>query len=465
MAYILFEGVGGSTTVGVPVGDSPGGGRGTPAPAQDAATVATEVGVRDHSPSVMDNARALIIGIANYEHVRPLPPTVVNDAKDIFGLLTDPRYCGYRAENVELLLNEQASQQGIRQALASLAARSTPDSVVFIYVSSHGGRIESGELAGEYLLPFDASYSSDESLASTSIPGPEFSRAVRAMPARQIVVVFDCCYAAGIKAAKPDQPALKMGLTERFYEESLAGRGRVVIASSRGDEVSNIMPGDGNSLFTKHLLAGLRGGVASEDGVVRVFDLFEYLQPRVTGEYATQHPVFRGELENNFPISFYVGGSKGVVPKADGEFRYHAFISYADSEPDASFVWDTLVPRLESAGVKVAVAEDSEQGGVARVVSAERAIRQSKRTVVVLSDNYLKDRMGEFQNALAQNMGVDEGSYRLLPVKFTAFDESRLPDRIKFLVARNLAHPRRSESQFRRLIEDLLGELPRMDAH
>ena len=47
----------------------------------------------------IDNAHALVIGIAAYQNVNPLPP--VKDAQDIYRLLIDPDHCGYRPENVQ----------------------------------------------------------------------------------------------------------------------------------------------------------------------------------------------------------------------------------------------------------------------------------------------------------------------------------------------------------------------------
>jgi hypothetical protein len=409
----------------------------------------------------MNNAHALIVGIANYTRIAPLPETVLKDARDVHELLLNPQYGGYAGDNTKLLLDKDATKENINRALAELAGRADPESVVIIYLSGHGGRVESGTHAGQYILPVNASYDSAEALARTAISGAEFTRAVEKIAARKVVVLFDCCYAAGIKdAAAPS--SLKLGLSERYYEELQAGRGRVVIASSRGTEYSHVLPEAKNSLFTQHLLAGLQGGIPSDDGFIRIFDLFEYVQPRVTGDVPTQHPVFRGELEENFPVALYVGGVKGVVPQVEEGFRYDVYISYVDKEPDATFIWETLVPRLEAAGLKVAVSGDVEEGGVARVVSIERAIKQSKRTLIALSDNFLADRMSKFQETLAMSMGVQEGTYRLLPAKIGEFDAEQLPARISGLTTRNLVHPRRAEGQFDLLIRDLKDPLPTM---
>lgn len=55
----------------------------------------------------LPNAHALVIGIANYRHIKRLPPTVLKDAQDIYNLLVDAQRCGYRSENMHLLLNDQ----------------------------------------------------------------------------------------------------------------------------------------------------------------------------------------------------------------------------------------------------------------------------------------------------------------------------------------------------------------------
>ena len=410
----------------------------------------------------MENARALVMGIANYQHINKLPPTVLNDARGIGDLLVDPDHCSYPPDNVQLLLDNQATQSALRQALGDLADRSDEEGTVFIYISGHGGRVESGSHAGEYLLPVDADYTSDEFLAQTAISGAEFTESLRAIPAHKLVVLFDCCHAGGIGQPKDAAaPTLRTGFSESHYDALKQGRGRVILASSRSTEYSYVMPGAENSVFTQHLLEGLRGGILSDDGLIRIFDLFEYLQPRVTGDQPNQHPIFKAELEENFPVALYLGGQQGTVPIDEQGFRYDAYLSYVDQEPDATWVWDTLVPQLEEAGLRIAVSGDVEDPGVARVVNVERGIKQARRTVVILSEAYLADHVADFENVLAQTMGIQEGSYRLLPVKIEAIDEDQLPVRLSMLTTLNLSHPRRAGREFGRLVRALKGPLPR----
>lgn len=406
------------------------------------------------------NAHALVIGIANYQHINALPPTVVKDASDIYGTLIEPQLCAYPPVNVRLVVDEQATREGLRTSLADLANRADKDAMVMIYLSSHGGRIEGGANAGEYLLPVDTVYDSDESLAATAISGREFTEALSKIPAAKVVVLFDCCHAGGIGQPKGASPlSLQAGLPESYYDALKTGRGRAILASSRSSELSWVLAGAENSLFTHHMLAGLRGGIASEDGLIRIFDLFEYIQPRVTADQKYQHPLFKAEIEENFPVAM-AGGQVRAVPKDAQGFRYDAYVSYVDQEPDATWVWETLVPKLKTAGLRVAVSGDVEEPGVARVVNIERGISQSKRSVLVLSPAYLADNMAEFENVLAQTIGIQEGSYRLLPVKIAEIDSAKLPTRIGMLTTLDLAHPSRAEREFDRLVRALAGPLP-----
>lgn len=384
------------------------------------------------------DAGALIVGIGAYRSVRPLGPIAVKDATDIRDALVAGEFA---PESVRLLVDHDATAAALRYALAELTSRVGPAGRVVIYLSGHGARTHTDE----YLLPVDAVADSPESLASTAISGTEFARALRAIPARHVLVILDCCHSGGVGMTSGWSPT--EGLSDRYYDVLRNAGGRVILASSRDDEFSYILHGHENSLFTRHLLAGLNGGAVDGDGVVSVFGLFEYLQPLVTVDEPRQHPVFKADLAENFPVS---RARARAALAADG-FRHDVYVSYVDVEPDASWVWETLLPRLETAGLSVAVSGDVEQPGVARVVGIERGIRQSRRTLVVLSPDYLRDGMAEFENGLAQTLSVQEGSYRLVPA-WISDPVDALPTRIGMLTAVHLASKRRYEREFARLI-------------
>jgi hypothetical protein len=144
----------------------------------------------------------------------------------------------------------------------------------------------------------------------------------------------------------------------------------------------------------------------------------------------------------------------------EAEFLFDVYISYVDQEPDSNWVWNTLVPRLKEANMRIAISNDMEEPGVARVVNIERGIKQARRTIVVLSPTYLADHMADFQNILGQTLGIQEGTYRLLPVKIAPIDARQLPMRLSMLTILDLTHPYRAEHELVRLVQALQGPLP-----
>jgi hypothetical protein len=409
---------------------------------------------------LLEKAHALVVGIAHYEYVNALPQTVLMDAQDIAALLVDPGYCGYLTDHVQVLLDAQSTKDAIQQALAGLARRTDQDSNVFIYMSCHGGRIEGGSQSEAYLLPVDAVYTADQ-LAATAISGSEFTTALQALPARKVTVLFDCCYAGGIGQPKDAAtPVLKSGLPNSYYDALRGGKGRVILASSRADEFSYVVPGATNSLFTHYLLAGLRGDIDSDDGLIRILDVFKYLQPRVTADYHNQHPVLQAALEDNFPIALRVGGQKAPAPKVDDIFSYHAYVSFLDEGDDATWVRKTLLPRLAAAGVRVASSEDVEDSRVARVINLQEGVRTARTMLVVLSNTYLADKWSTFQNAMAQDQGVRKGEWSVLPVRYKSIDENLVPPRISFLQGIDFSDASHTESAFARLARALKSPPP-----
>ena len=148
---------------------------------------------------VLDNAHALVVGIADYANIRKLPK--VRDAEDMAAALVTPR-CGYDPNHVTVLLDGDATREKIRAGFASLEARGNAESTVFLYSLGHDGQVKDGENRGQYLLPVDVVYLGDEDLAGTAISGAEFTVALNAIKARRLTVVLDCCHAGDRRTSR-----------------------------------------------------------------------------------------------------------------------------------------------------------------------------------------------------------------------------------------------------------------------
>lgn len=255
------------------------------------------------------NAHALAIGVGG-----DLPVTA-NDAKAVAKIFADPERCAVPESNVKVLTDGEASHDGIVAALGELAWRAAPDDVATVYFSGHGLMVPT-EPARYFLVPHDGKY----------LDGGTFTELLKSIRAQRLLVLLDCCYAAGMHADADFKAEDVKSAPVPFEPSELrlrAGSGTAVLSSSRRGEVS--LPGNPYSIFTQVLIEGLCGAGASEqDGYVRVADLAMYLGlwvPRLTRE--RQHPTLDFEAANNYPVAYYAAGSK-AARQPPGWFGYIA---------------------------------------------------------------------------------------------------------------------------------------------
>jgi Caspase domain/TIR domain len=367
--------------------------------------------------SAIDNAHALVVGIADYANIRKLPK--VRDAEDLAAALVDPSLCGYNPNNVTVLLDRDATREKICAGLEALAKRRGAGATVFIYFSGHGGQIRQGPNRGQYLLPVDVVYTADEDLAHTAIPGTEFTEILNGIKAKRLTVVLDCCHAGGI--GEPRGPAsgepVAMGVSDDYLDELKAGTGRVIISATRATDPAYVRPGANYGVFTGHFLAGLRGAARGDGGVIRILDLYSYVQEKVVVDQPNQRPVLKVELEENYPVALYRGGQQRVLDFAerpDDSFQYDVFLSYRNQDPDKTWVRKTLYPRLKSEGLKLCLDVVDFRLGVPVINEMERAVVESRYTLAVLTPAYLSSNFSDFENVIAQHLGLEQSQRRFL---------------------------------------------------
>jgi hypothetical protein len=366
---------------------------------------------------VLDNAHALVIGIADYENIRKLPK--VQDAEDLAAALVDPALCGYDPKNVTILLEQDATRDKIRVAFEALKGRCNADSTVFLYFSGHGGQIKKGTNKGQYLLPVEVIYPGDDDLARTAISGTELTEALRAIKAKRLTVVLDCCHAGGIGEPRDLGSAeqVAIGLSDGYLNQLKSGAGRVIISATRETDPAYVRHGAKYGVFTGHFLEGLRGAARGEGGVIRILDLYTYVQEKVVADQPNQRPVLKVELEENYPIVLYRGGKapafKPIERHEDG-FEYDVFLSYRHQDPDKTWVRKTLYPRLKAEGLKVCLDVVDFRLGEPVINEMERAVVESRYTTAVLTPAYLSSNFTDFENVIAQHLGLEQSQRRFL---------------------------------------------------
>lgn len=261
---------------------------------------------------------AFVAGIAHYPHVNPLPATVLNDATAIAAILRNPSRAGYPDSQVRQALDQQATKAGVLAGLEWLAASATPQDTAVFFFSGHGGRVGDGADAANYLITYDTRVAR---IQDTAISSQELTDALNATQAGRLVVLMDACHSGGTGNPKgeldPQSPAIKGNLHERVYDDLAKGAGRVILASSKSNELSYVMTNADNSVFTECLLEALNGKARHRgDGVVRMLDVVDYVWEQVPSRVNDrQHPIFKAhEMDANFPIALLMGGDKSLAP-------------------------------------------------------------------------------------------------------------------------------------------------------
>lgn len=256
--------------------------------------------------------KALLIGIGQgYPGLLKLPSVVRHDAEAVARVLTDSTLCGYPSENVQLLLDEQATRSAIIEGLKRLADIAKAEDTVLFYFSGHGAQRTVGDDAGTYICPVD--FDADD-LCGTGIKADELSALISVIQAARVVVVLDACHAEAALFLKNSnqEKRFHFGFNSQGLERLAAGAGRVVVSSCKDYETSRTYVEKDHSLFTYFLLEGLRGAALDRgDGVIRVLDLFHYVAdevPRHKRDGHQQHPVLKAHAESNFPLALRRGG-------------------------------------------------------------------------------------------------------------------------------------------------------------
>jgi hypothetical protein len=259
------------------------------------------------SPQVFSHGHAVVVGVGD-----DLPMTVT-DATAVAELLTDPGRCGYPAGQVRLLVGgaplseDRPTRANLLTALDDVAdrCRADPDAIAVVYYSGHGGfRPEDGVY---YLVP--DGYAPDR-FSDTAVTGAEFAGKVGAVKARGMLVLLDCCHAAGLSGdGLVAKGRIRRAPIPPDLTALMAMTGRAFVASCQPNEWS--YGGEPYSTFTAALLEGLAGyGARRRDGTAHFIDVLGWIGHQVPKRTSgRQNPVLDfSRVPINFPLAFYSGG-------------------------------------------------------------------------------------------------------------------------------------------------------------
>jgi hypothetical protein len=252
-----------------------------------------------HKLEIRRNIWAAVIGINNYPNVRPLRYAVA-DAKAFYDHLV--HYSHIPAENVTLLINQEASLGKLRSTLGThLKSKAGKDDMVIIFFAGHGATEKDvtspdGDGLEKYLLPYDAD---PKDLYATALPMGEISRIFNRIRSERLIFIADSCYSGASGGRTISLKGIRANISDAFLDRIAGGKGRVILTASGANEVSSEDEKLQHGVFTYFLLEGLRGKADTDkDGMITVDEAYAYVSkqvPQATGQ--EQHPVKKGIVE------------------------------------------------------------------------------------------------------------------------------------------------------------------------
>ncbi len=153
------------------------------------------------------------------------------------------------------------------------------------------------------------------------------------------------------------------------------------------------------------------------------------------------------------PIHPYPDHGDERGPRAPG-YRYDVFVSF--SPADAAWVEGWLLPRLERAGLVVCTPATCFEPGAPLATETERAIRESRRILAVLSPDWVAGHWSDFEAQLAHYRDPNAHTRRLIPLLLRPCEP---PDRIRLLNWVDLTDEDSREAAVERVIRAIRGQL------
>ena len=292
--------------------------------------------------SKLENAYALIIGV----DFKQATDSVIKDAKAIYRVLSNEKLCGYKKENIKLLVDKKASKDNILEALDYFKVNTDENSSLLLYYSGHGDI--DPETNDSYIIPFG------ECTRENVIFGKTLRKKLGQMKSKRMIILFDCCHSASFFDDKDETITQNFSNKLNHHTSNLEGiaqeiddeQGMAIVASSQKDELSWGTLGN-YSLFTTCLIEALKAKQKHffADEYIRMVETVNYLFKRV--------PEMAKELKK--------AGVKAQRPYANLQMNNDFVISYIPEKLRANIVTNkfTSVPEVAPLSSKSGTDEES----------------------------------------------------------------------------------------------------------
>jgi hypothetical protein len=237
------------------------------------------------------DAVAIIIGISSYRTL-PTAAHADDDAKAFYDYAI--RALGVKAENIKLLINQDAGEIEIYKAFKTwLPSRVRVTTDVYVFYSGHGYTTFDGK--GLYWFPHQAD---PDLISKTAILVEELNADILASKPKSVTVFADACYSGQTKSGETlisSGRPLVPKVETRLFPETFT-----VITASKHDQISSSSPDLRHGIFSYYLMRGMEGEADSNrDGKITLGEMQSYLVDNVVRQAASmsrkQEPQLNGD--------------------------------------------------------------------------------------------------------------------------------------------------------------------------
>ncbi|MGD2093492.1 MAG: caspase family protein [Phycisphaerales bacterium] len=242
-----------------------------------------------------ESRKALIIGIDKYKNVSPLN-YACSDATALAKVLKEK--FSFEEEDIILLKDNEATKDKIIQAFHGFTQDKTdPDDKLLIFFAGHGHTVPGNRGEVGFLVPVDAKPNE----TSTLIRWDDLTRNAELVKAKHILFIMDACY--GGLAITRKAPSVG---SRRFLKNMCQRYSRQVIAAGKADETVADAGGPlpNHSIFTGHLLQGLNGAAAMENGIITANTIMSYVYEKVGNDPNSHQTPQYGYVEGGGDFIF-----------------------------------------------------------------------------------------------------------------------------------------------------------------
>jgi hypothetical protein len=275
-----------------------------------------------HKP-LYSNSRALIVGIDHYKSCSPLS-YAVSDAQEIRDVLIEE--LKFPTENILLLTEADATRENIFRSFLTFAGEDSDlDERIIVFFAGHGHtRVGSRGEVG-YLVPFDANTTD----LATLIRWDDLTRNAELIRAKHMFFVMDACY-GGLALTRSLQPG-----STRFLKDMMLRYTRQVLTAGKANEVvaDSGGPLPNHSIFTGHLIEGLRGKAATAEGVITANGLMAYVYQKVANDKNSNQTPHYGYFDGDGDLIFRAPSLNGGEEEKKKDVDELIVIPFPDEDP------------------------------------------------------------------------------------------------------------------------------------